>query len=131
MRNVRRASLTLTVMTQANIRVKVTAEHEQNAIAAQAIIASGLRHECTESWRTDEAFTAIESPRSGWSIVSSVVEDRNSYAPSSLVIAKHSSENSAHRNPASRRRPMPGRSTIVRGGVPPDRHPARAAPGFQ
>lgn len=75
----------------AAIRVDVTADHEQDALVAETILASGLRYECTESWRTDEALTAIESPRSGWSIVSSVVEDRNSYAPSRLVIAEHTS----------------------------------------
>jgi hypothetical protein len=78
-------------MTQTAIRVDVSAEHEQDALVTEAIIASGLRHECTESWRTDAALTAIESPRSGWTITSSVVEDRNSYVPSRLVTATHTS----------------------------------------
>lgn len=80
-------------MTHPRIRVSLNVDREYQAVVAQAIIASDLRHECTESWRTDEALTAIASPGSGWSVVASIVSDRNSIGSSQVVIATDASEN--------------------------------------
>jgi hypothetical protein len=80
-------------MTHPRIRVDMNVDYEHQALVAEAVLASGLRHQCRESWRTDEGPGSFESQRSGWSVVASEVSDRSSVSATRRVVARDASEN--------------------------------------
>lgn len=69
------------------LRIARFAHSDHEAVIADSVLASGLRHECSASWATYALSSAIESPLSGWKVAATLADELGSYAATSTAIA--------------------------------------------
>lgn len=69
------------------LRVARFAHSDYEALIADSVLASGLRHERSASWATYVTSSAIESPQSGWNVAATLAHESGSYAATSMAIA--------------------------------------------
>jgi hypothetical protein len=60
---------------------------DHDAVVADAVLLSGLGHECSASWTTGASRAAIESAHSGWTVRKTIAADAGEFAATSIVIA--------------------------------------------
>jgi Domain of unknown function (DUF5925)/ATPase family associated with various cellular activities (AAA) len=60
---------------------------DHDALVADAVLSSGLRHECSASWSTGARRDALEAAHSGWTVVSTLVAHSGEFAATSTAVA--------------------------------------------
>jgi hypothetical protein len=66
---------------------------DHDALVTEAVLSSGLGHECSASWATGASRAAIESAHSGWTIAAALVADAGEFAATSTAIARDTAQN--------------------------------------
>jgi hypothetical protein len=61
------------------VRVARFVHKDHDAVIADAVLSSGLRHECFASWTTGSSRAAIESAHSGWTVAATLVADADAH----------------------------------------------------
>jgi hypothetical protein len=80
-----------------DIRSRLHIHHEvyedHDVLVAEAVLSSGLSHECSASWPTDKTRTAIDAPDSGWTIAVSLTAAAGEYAAEAEIVARDEAGN--------------------------------------
>ncbi len=79
--------------TPSALRIERFAHSDHGALVADAVLSSGLRHECTASWSTSVLRDALDTSESGWNITASFVSGSGVYDTESTVIAHDAAGN--------------------------------------
>jgi hypothetical protein len=69
------------------LRVGRLAHGDHEALVADAVLSSGLRHQCSASWSTSTPRDALDNPESGWTVTASSISGSGVYDTASMVIA--------------------------------------------